>query len=528
MLVANFIFRFFMLKTYYFYWLKSSFAGMKKINLLLILFIILSTSTFSQVFNEAKTNMIGVMQPVGLWIDAAHNEGLDVLLTGDYYFNDDHKIVSQLAKNNVNKEFIRTKHSFPPLYRGAAAKGDYDNDGDDDIIITGISDSKQLIIRLYRNDGPFRFTLVNDYFTPVSDGSIDWGDFDNDGDLDIIITGKEFNNKLSTKIYRNDKGLFSEMDFGIPGIYNGSVDWGDFDNDGDLDILITGNAGGMPYTAIFKYENGRYVKLAQSIAQLRESSAMWGDLNNDGSLDFFISGADKNGYPVAYAYKNESNLIFRGIPVSVRPLKGATVDLGDYDADGDLDILMTGESLERSYTLVYRNNLGFSFENIVAGLPGVSNGLAKWGDYDHDGDLDILLAGITICYDFIGTVYHNNTDPPLIIEEAPLFIDVPYIDKCGPYHYYVFSSCYCDPDGDGRNKAYHMYISNIHKQYKLYELNYRFNDILVKSVPNWGDADRGYRTSNAFETRQEAVAARNQVIESYKAEGFNIHFINWK
>ncbi|NOY49253.1 MAG: VCBS repeat-containing protein [Chlorobi bacterium] len=500
---------------------------MKRVNLFLIVFLAVSTISFSQVFNEAKSNLMGVMQPVGGWINAGHNDALDVLLMGDNYVHDNQKIVSQLAKNSLNREFVRVKNGFPPLHRGASATGDFDDDGDDDIIMTGLSRGNQVIIRLYRNDGPFHFTPIKDYFTPVTDGSIDWGDFDNDGDLDLIITGKEYNNKLSTKIYRNDKGIFSEMDFGIPGVYQGSVDWGDYDKDGDLDILITGNVGGKPYTAIYKYDNGRYAKLAQTMVQLWESEAKWGDLNNDGNLDFFISGADKNGNPVAYAYKNELNLVFKGVPVNVRPLKRATVDLGDYDADGDLDILMSGESLERSYTLVYRNNLGFSFEDIVAGLPGVANGLAQWGDYDHDGDLDILLAGITICYDFIGTVYTNNTDPPAKIEENPLFVDTFQAERCGPYYYYVFSSCYCDPYGDGDGVAYHMYISNIHKQYKSYELNYKFNGILIKTVPNWGDADRGYRTSNAFETREEAVAARQQVIESYQAEEYKVHFINW-
>lgn len=500
---------------------------MRKINLLLIIFLVFSAITYSQVFNEVKSNLYGVMQPVGTWIDAGHNGGLDVVLMGDYYSNDNQKVISQLGKNTLNKEFTRVKNSFPGLHRGAAAKGDYDNDGDDDLILTGLSDGKQLIIRLYRNDGPFHYTPVKDYFTPVVDGSIDWGDFDNDEDLDIIITGKEFNNKMSTKIYRNDKGIFTEMDFGIQGVYDGAVDWADYDKDGDLDILITGNAGGRPFTGVYVYDNGRYVKLAQSMVQLWESDAKWGDLDNDGNLDFFISGSDKNGYPVTFAYKNEANMVFRGVSVNVRPLKRATVDLGDYDADGDLDVLMTGESLERSYTNVYRNNLGFSFENIIAGLPGVSNGLAQWGDYDSDGDLDILLAGITICYDFIGTVYNNNTDPPRHIEESPLFVDTFEPERCGPYYYYVFSSCYCDPDGNGDNVAYHMYISNIHKQYKAYELNYKFNDLLIKGVPNWGDADRGYRTSNAFETPQEAEDARIQVIKSYKAENFHIHYLNW-
>ena len=278
---------------------------MKKLYLSIIIFFLALTFGYSQIFNEAKTNLNGVMEPVGSWIDAGHNDNLDIILMGSNYIHNNQRIVSQLAKNSFNKEFVKVKNQFPPLTRGATATGDYDGDGDNDIIMSGISEANQLIIRLYRNDGPFHFTAIKDYFTPVSDGSIDWGDFDNDGDLDIIVAGKEFNGRLSTRIYRNDQGIFSEMDFGIPGIYDGSVDWGDYDKDGDMDILITGNNGGDPYTSIFKYENGRYVKLGLSLIPLWESEAKWGDLNNDGALDFFISGSDKNGYPVTYAYENK-------------------------------------------------------------------------------------------------------------------------------------------------------------------------------------------------------------------------------
>jgi len=64
-------------------------------------------------------------------------------------------------------------------------------------------------------------------------------------------------------------------------------------------------------------------------------------------------------------------IFFKEIPISIRPLKDCSIDLGDYDKDGDLDIIMTGESLERPYTIVYNNNLGLLiFVNIYAGLTG--------------------------------------------------------------------------------------------------------------------------------------------------------------
>ena len=163
----------------------------------------------------------------------------------------------------------------------------------------------------------------------------------------------------------------------------------------------------------------------------------------------------------------------------------------------------------------------------MAGLPELAKVMLAGGDYDGDGDMDILLSGVTICYEFIGTIYKNTTDPPTQDLSNNIFINAPIADMdYGPFYYYVFSSCYCDPTG-GDDIGYHMYVSNIHLQDKRYELNYKFNELLINEVPNWGKTDRGYRTSNGFENKREAEESRKQVIESYKATGFIIHEINW-
>lgn len=497
-------------------------------NYLLLLFLFLNQSDmWSQIFVEAQTEFVGVMQPVTTWIDYGEDQKSKAYLAGDYYRNDMHYVVNQVNAYHSKNKFKNTSTNLPALYRGDATTGDYDKDGDEDIVVTGLTPDNQLLMRLYRNEGGSRFTPIKEMFTPVTDGSVEWGDFDNDGDLDILATGKQFNNKLSTIIYRNDNGIFTEMESGIPGVYNGNATWGDFDNDNDLDILITGNIGGKAVTAIYSYSNNRYDKVAQQFLPLMNSAAAWGDLDNDMFIDFIISGEDNEGYPVCIIYKNESGLFFRDIPVTIRPLKGCSIDLGDFDTDNDLDIVMTGESLERPYTIVYENKLGFDFEDIYAGLPGVADGNALWGDFDKDNDLDILLSGVTICYDFIGDIYVNTIDPPEKDITNNIFINAPIPEYTqGPYYYYIFSSCYCDPQG-GDNNAYHMYVSNVHLQHKRYELNYKFNALLVKLVPNWGEADRGYRTSNGFETKSEAEASRKQVMESYKATNFTIHELNW-
>ncbi len=493
--------------------------------LLILWFMVVFMALNAQVFTKIHSSLTGVMQPVMSWVDANNNHYLDAFVSGDYYVKDKHFVISQLTASLKNQRFGLLGSSLPALFRGDAAVADYDKDSDEDIVMTGLNALNQPVMHLYRNDGHRHFVLVQQSFVPLSDGSVEWGDFDHDGDPDILVTGKRFDNKLVTTIYRNDNGIFTAHPIQVPGVYNGVARWGDIDGDGDLDILITGNNGEGPFTAIYKNMKGKYYLLRQAFVQLQNSDARWADFDGDGDLDFIISGQDKDGFPDCRVYSNEQKGYFTNVPVSIRSLKSCSIDVADYDHDGDPDIVMTGESMERPYTEVYENEQAFDFKKILTGIPGVSNGKACWGDFDHDGDMDILVSGITVCYDFISRIYRNNINPKRAEAKSNPIQSIPAYHH-GPYYYYVFSSCYCDPTGGDKPK-YHLFISNIHKEKSAYNLNYKFNDLLIKSVPNWGKADRGHRTSNAFATIKEAEESRIQVVESYKSTGFEIHFLNW-
>jgi hypothetical protein len=497
---------------------------MNKKFLFLIAALWFSLSGKAQVFSPLHTGFHGVMQPVMGWIDVYHSHHPEAFVSGDYYVKDKHFVLSQLAAPLKRGPDI-VPSPFPALYRGDAAVADYNHDGKEDMVITGLNRYGQPVMKLLRNDGRGHFTSVPEPFTPLSDGSVEWGDYDHDGDPDILVTGKRFDNRLATFIYRNDNGNFTEVPVHVPGVFHGVARWGDFDHDGDLDILITGNNGSGPFTALYENMKGRYFPVRVALVPLQNSDARWGDLDGDGDLDFIISGEDSEGYPYCTIYSNKQNGSFSAVPVSIRPLKSCSIDLGDYDHDGDLDIVMTGESMERSYTEVYENRLAFDFQKIVTGIPGVSNGKARWGDYDHDGDLDLLVSGVTICYDVITRIYRNNLNTKVITEKSTALSAIP-VYRRGPFYYYVFSSCFCDPKG-GDHPRYHLYISNIHKEKRAYDLNYQFNHLLIKTVPNWGKVDRGHRTSNAFVSLQQAETSRKQVIESYQAAGFQVHYLNW-
>jgi len=130
--------------------------------------------------------------------------------------------------------------SLPGVCGSSVAWGDYDNDGDLDILLTGWGESG-LISKIFQNNGNSIFGDIDASLEGVENSSVAWGDYDNDGDLDILIAGKKLMDQLICKVYRNDgSAIFTDTGVSLSGIFYGSVAWGDYDNDGDLDILLAG------------------------------------------------------------------------------------------------------------------------------------------------------------------------------------------------------------------------------------------------------------------------------------------------
>lgn len=501
---------------------------MDKKYLLLVVFLLTFGFSNGQILTKLPTQFAGVMDPVATWIISSSGPSY-VYVAGEQYKNNRHLIYSQLEKNNRSRNFVRLYSPFQALYHGAAAAADYDGDGDMDVVETGLNQQGVPVMKLYRNDGNGHFTdVTSSVFIGLSGGSVAWGDYDKDGDPDILVTGRNADNQLATYIYRNDKGVFHRILTGIPGVVNGSARFGDFNSDGYPDVVIMGNDGDHAITAVYKNNQGKSFSLIRNFDPLQNGDVACADFDGDGDVDIFVTGANADGVPQCRMYSNETGWNFRSVSVPFRPLKNGNVDVADYDHDGDLDLVMTGESMERPYTLVYENNLAFSFKQVMLGLPGVTNGKALWGDFDHDGDQDLLLTGIDVCYDFHTTIYRNNINPPKEpVEDNSIFVNTPLPQqKAGPLYYFVVASCYCDPDESG-HPQYNMYISNVHRSMKRYDLNYKFDGLLIQRVPNWGKTDSGHRTSNGFLTKEQAESSRKQMIESYIESGFKIHYINW-
>ena len=174
-------------------------------------------------------------------------------------YRNDHGLFAQVT--DVDAQGGGTADQFPGLTNGAAAFGDIDNDGDVDLLLTGSEASGSAVSQLYRNHAG-SFSLVedvdiasganDDQLLGVSSGLIRFGDVDNDGDLDLLLTGRKEDYALESRLYRNEAGNFSwvrDINTAIAGedsfarLTQGTALFSDVENDGDLDLLLTGFGG---------------------------------------------------------------------------------------------------------------------------------------------------------------------------------------------------------------------------------------------------------------------------------------------
>ncbi|MDD1474815.1 VCBS repeat-containing protein, partial [Dolichospermum sp. ST_sed4] len=388
---------------------------------LVLLFSLIVYNLFSQTFVEQTgIALTGVGSSSVAWGDYDNDGDLDILLTGWT----GSVPVSKIYRNNGGNSFDeQTGITLMGVSAGSVAWGDYDNDGDLDILLTGSNSSYQPVSKIYRNNGNNSFTEQTGItLIGVTGSSVAWGDYDNDGDLDILLTGSLATGRIS-KIYSNngDNSFSEQTGITLMGVSGGSVAWGDCDNDGDLDILLTGGSLNQPFSKIYSNngDNSFTEKTIDALTGVYASSVAWGDYDNDGDLDFLLTGySASSGY--FKIYRNLGNFNFSSLNIKTlgtTPYQSSAA-WGDYNNDGRLDILLTGLYPPNSkISKIFRNSGGFTEQADIA-LTGVVLSSVAWGDYDNDGDLDILLTGYSSS-GAISKIYRNETITPNVKPASP-------------------------------------------------------------------------------------------------------------
>lgn len=508
--------------------MRSKFDGFCPKQLWLVCFavfvlLIFYKPLYAQTFVELPSRGPGIVNAEAVWIRSGGK--LHPLVTGEV------KTAGTAARTLLFRQtgrntFNSVKTSLPDLVHGAIDVGDFNGNRLHDVVISGTGSNGQIISGIYLQNTDGTFRKAPPQLPALADGSVQFADFDRDGDLDVLISGRDASGKLHTRILRNDNGQLTDININLPGIRFGKAKWVDLNRNGFPDVFITGQTTSGLISRIYINNNGKFTESGQHFTGLKHSDVAFADFNRDGLTDFVLAGETRQGTPYTRVFLNQGNMRFtEANNQGIRQLMHVSLDTGDMDNDGFPDFVIAGESLERPYTLVYQNQKGRGFKDYLAGLPGVSNGVVRFGDYDNDGDLDLFVAGIDVCFNLIASVFRNTLDPRPPVEEER-FETIPLELAAGPKYYFVFSSCYCDPEHTGK-KSYHGFVSNIHQEKRDFDLTYQFNHLLITRFPGWNWADRGHRTSNAFVSVQDAEEGRRTVIGSYVADNYKVHYLNW-
>src|SRR6266567_9196978 len=319
-------------------------------------------------------------------------------------------------------------------YSAGGTWGDFNNDGFLDLFVPNGTDGSAYVPFLYHNNGDGTFTKVTSG-PPVNlaadSYSACWGDYDNDGNLDLFVATTPRN----LLYHNNGNGTFTRITTG--GVvtdlaYSGAGAWADYDNDGFIDLFVTTAVSSSTSVHNFLYRNngdGTFSTITNSTLVMDLGSfwgCAWGDYDNDGNLDLFlIANNDFGAGQPNRLYHNNGDGTFTRVTTGSIATDVANSDAcawGDYDNDGFLDLFVANEFGQKSF--LYHNNGDGTFTRITNGI--VVNDIAQspvglysgsfgcaWGDYDNDGWLDLYVGnegGPGLAPPVVNFLYHNNGD----------------------------------------------------------------------------------------------------------------------
>ncbi|MCC6390400.1 MAG: VCBS repeat-containing protein [Bryobacterales bacterium] len=371
--------------------------------------------------------------------------------------------VTQAAGLAGFRQFQGARTSQLPEDMGSGlAWGDFDGDGNDDLFVVSgggalsLPDSQLAPSKLYRNLGGGRFEEVKDFpETRIRGMAAAWGDYNNDGWLDLIVTGYD-----TILLFRNDHGRFvRDGRFPSPkGFWSGAA-WGDYNRDGFPDLYVCGyvkyvpgkgDAAGVsrqfgmevPFTlnpASYEPErnllfrnngNGAFTEVAREMGvanpEGRSLSGLWHDFDGDGWLDLYVA----NDISENRLYLNRrGKFVDSGRSAWVEEYRGSMgLAAGDFDRDGDDDLFIS-HWIAQQYALYQsllseqkeageKAELHFTDVSEIRGIGQPSMQMIGWGagfaDFESDGWPDLAVAN--------GSTFELKETGPRRLAPMPSFL----------------------------------------------------------------------------------------------------------
>ena len=312
-------------------------------------------------------------------------------------------------------------HPFS-FIRGSVSFCDFNGDGKDDLSFSSI---EGLPMFIYRNDETWFTDVTNELGLVDSSRTMIllWSDYDNDGDKDLFTAVNSASSY--SRLYRNDGwGVLKDVTLqagltDLPGSCNAAC-WGDFNNDGWIDLYVTNyrefdhnylymNNGDGTFTDVTE-DAGVADTLRTTGNYKLPFAVIFFDYNNDGWQDIYIANDHFSGNTL---FENNGDGTFEDVSEQTYSAMGGNmmgIAVGDYDNNGFLDLYLSNDPFGN---FLLKNNGDETFTEVAVDLDVTVN-KACWGtnffDYDNDTDLDLYVCASVGSPNGINEFFENNGD----------------------------------------------------------------------------------------------------------------------
>ena len=360
---------------------------------------LIGTFSFGQSLFVDKTSEFGLELGSSqiAFIDYNNDGWVDIYTSGTLWENNQGKIFSKVFAEGSNGIWA-----------------DADNDGYSDLFCY---DTQQFF---WNDHGKGLISRPFPKLSIASSNGASWADYNGDGFVDLYIGGYEGEKNITypDTLILNHQGESWEIAWSETRYRARGVTSCDFDNDGDVDIYVS-NYRLQPNLLWRNDGSGKFIDVAASHSAVatwegfsggHSIGAAWGDFDNDGYIDLFAGNFahdDSRGHqPHSFFLRNtgdKKDYVFKNMGQCGIAYQEsyASPAAADYDNDGELDLFFTtvygtASFGKKNYSVLYRNDGSWTFVDVTenAGVGKLGRTYqAGWADIDNDGDVDLVTAG---------------------------------------------------------------------------------------------------------------------------------------
>lgn len=354
-----------------------------------VAFLMTTTIVFSQTLTKKvmwKTNALSETKVE--WIDVDNDSLLDVLVLA----KGTNQKMQVLAYQNKLDSFSRKAIAEVDFALNSYSLVDLNGDNKVDFSVNGTKSTSNT--QVFLNQGNFKFNSITQNLPNERIVTHTWVDFNMDGRLDLVMGGANF-----LRIFQQTSSGFS-VKLDSTGITISSIATGDFNKDGRLDFIVSGKQTAAPFLVLFQNNYSfKFKKIA--IGKPKTGLVNLGDFNHDGKFDFVLNGQSPNGSNGIFYFQNTGNNFWQ--VDSLMGYSRGEILIADFKSTGISQTSYNGRN-----ELGKKVNLVRDTFKLISQLDTTQLISQRWGDYDRDGDLDLLQVRDSLGYTLF-QVFENQT-----------------------------------------------------------------------------------------------------------------------